>query len=298
MKKIIVILIFVYLVLAGCAGGRMFTYNGTIVPGKWLDDLEVPCTREGCKQKVKIQVYFPKDYKRGDNSRVLIALPEYDGTMSDWRVNTAIESYADSYEMVIVSPDIRRCVYATEYFPETRVRWGEISAPAWLGEELLPFLQKTFAIAGDREKTGIFGFGMGARGAFMTAAMYPRLFIAVGGLAGYYDKQSVIRNRSFTAVYGKYQDFKDRWKEKDNLITMVKSMTDFNVFIAHGNKDPFSPIGQSRLIAIRFKQLDRRKGDITMQYVEKKYKVHDWEFCRASLNQMMYFFDESLEKER
>ncbi len=298
MKKTIIIMISVYLVLAGCAGGRMFSYKGTIVPGKWVYNLEVPCTREGCQKKVKIQVYFPKDYKAGENSRVLIALPEYDGTMSDWRVNTAIESYADRYGMVIVSPDIRRCVYATEYYPETKVRWGEISAPSWLGEELVPYLKRTFAIAGNRGKTGICGFGMGARGAFMTAAMYPGLFISAGGLAGYYDKQSVIRNRSFTAVYGKYQDFKNRWKEKDNLITMVKSMTDYHVFIAHGNKDNSSPIGQSRLMAIRFKQLDRGKGDIKLQYVEKKYKVHDWEFCRSSLNQMMGFFDESLEKER
>jgi len=290
-------MILIFIVLAGCAGGRTFTYEGSIVPGKWVYDLKVPCTLEGCQQKVNIQVYFPKDYITGSNSRVLIALPEYGGNMSDWRVNTAIERYADRYGMVIVSPDIRRCVYASEYFPETKVRWGSMPASAWLGEVLVKYLRETFAIASEREKTAICGFGMGARGAFMTAAMYPRLFSAVGGLAGYYDKQSVIRNRSFTAVYGKYNDFKDRWKEKDNLIIMVKSMADYNVFIAHGNKDHFSPMGQSRLMAIRLKQLDRGKGNINLQYVEKKYKQHDWEFCRSVLDQMMHFFDETLMKE-
>ncbi len=284
------------IVLLGCTESRVFRYKGTVVPGKWIYDLKVPYNVHNSKEETGIQVYFPEGFKPGDNSRVLIALPEYTGNMSDWRVNTAIESYADRYGMVIVSPNTRRTVYETEYFPETELKWDGIPATLWIGDVLIPYLRNTFAIAHDKDKTAICGFAMGARGAFMAAARYPEYFSAIAGLAGYYDKQSLTRGRIFAFVYGKHGDHTQRWKEKDNLINMADSLKEYSIFLAHGGKDNRVPVEQSRLMAIRLKQLDRGSGTIQLHYIEKKYKVHDWAFCRSVLEDMMAFFDRSLEK--
>lgn len=260
-------------------------------PGNWIV-YNVPVS-DNSEKTVPVKIYFPKDYSK--NSRTIIALHDYDGSMNSWQNNTNIAYYANMYNFVIVCPHMPRTVYESQFFDETALRWNDMPAALWIGNILIPYLKNTAGVKIDKSSLGVCGFSIGARGALRVAELYNTTIGAAACLSGYYDMLSHTKNSMFVAVYGKYADHPERWVAVDNAIDDAKNLKDVAVFLAHGNKDSRVPMEQSFMLALKLKQLQKeQKSGYNFTFVEKKYKMHDWNFCQSVLPEMMAFFNENL----
>ncbi|MDY6934855.1 MAG: alpha/beta hydrolase-fold protein [Spirochaetota bacterium] len=289
--------IMLLIALQACAS-QQFQYKAKIISGNWLQDLKIEYVYFGEKKDVPIQIYFPKSYSKGKEYRVLICLHGYNKNMHDWETNTDIENYADTYNFILVCPDMKTTLYELRYYPETTNRWNGIPGGAWIAEKLIPFLRDQFLIALDKNKTGILGYSRGGRGSILIACNYPEIFGAAAGLSGSYDNLSMTNDELLTSLYGAYDEYSERWKKDDNILDMAVNLKETSIFIAHGTKDWRTNYEQSRLFAIRLKQLQKKNDEgYKFEYHEKKYKLHDWKFWKGMLPEMMRFFDENLNSE-
>jgi S-formylglutathione hydrolase FrmB len=191
---------------------------------------------------------------------------------------------------------MKRSIYETTYYDETTNKWSGMPGGQYFGEILISYLQKTFALAYDRNKTGIMGIGTGGRGAILMAATYPQYFSAAAGLSGDYSPEDMPHNRLLRSVYGEYRRFPERWKNDDNPLNMAENLKDVRVFLAHGGRDRRVSPTQTQIMLIRLNML-YRSDTINHRPIVQNFPslTHDWIFWRTVLPHAMAFFNEGLE---
>ena len=305
MKIKIFVLLFLFVFFISCASNSethtskktiRFTYQGDITPGTWLRNLNIAYTYEGNEYNETIQIYFHRNYKLGENSRVVFALHGWNANHLEWSSNSNISVLADRYNMVIVCPNMKRSLYETVYFSETTGKWSGMPGGKYFGEVLIPYLQKTFALVQNRNKTGIMGLSTGGRGAILMAATYPQYFAAAAGFSGDYSPEEMTSDRLLRSVYGEYRTFSERWKNYDNPLYMAENLKDTHVFLSHGGKDKVVDPSQTQIMLIRLNML-YKSGAIKHKPVVQDFQqhTHDWIYWRSILPYAMAFFNENLE---
>ena len=285
--------ILVLCVIAAGSGNSFGSgYGGKIVPGTW-NTVEVPYSGAEGTFSVKMQVYFPRKYSLGDRVPVMLLLHNYGSSMYEWGRNSAIAAQAEKYAVVLVSPDMGKTLYETEYFPETTLKWNPIPGGRWVAQVLVPYLRAQFDLALNPRQTAVAGVGYAARGAILLAESYPQLFGEAVGIGGCYDQLSMSRDQAITRVYGNYSDQSDRWKKKDNVIALAPALADTYVYLLHGDKDTVFPYQQAQLFAIRLSQLRmENKGKYNFKYSLKGYKMHEWDFWSSCLPEVMEYVNQ------
>jgi len=269
-------------------------YSDQVQPGKWLKNIQVPVSYNGETSTARIQVYFPKDYVKGKYYRTVIALHQYGDKENDWETSTSVASYANKYNMVIVCPGMGKSIYETAFYPETEYKWNIIPGGLFIGETLIKFLNDNFSVATKKEGTGIMGVTAGAHGAVLVAAKYSKKFGAAAGISGFYDQSSMQTSRMVDAVYGSYRKNPERWENDDNIIKLADNLKGVKVYIYHGARnDAFNP-GQSQLMAIKLKQLQKKDSDYNITYREGKTGGYGWLYWRGQVEPVMDFMNESL----
>ncbi len=266
--------------------------------GQWNDGVYVNYRSQGVEKSVALRIYYPKIAQGAECRRVLIALHDYNRTNKEWSDFTDIKSYADQYGFVIVCPNMGQTSYEMKFYAETVRPWDGVPGGKWVGEILVPFLQKRFRLARDRETTGILGVSNGARGSILIACSYPNIFGAAAGISGYYDTSVLTDNRILVSVYGKYSSFKSRWERDDNIIELASRLKNTRVFLAHAARDRDIPVEQSQLLGMRLRQLQKKSTNrYRLEYQENaSYHPQEWRHSRSVVGDMMRFFDKNLEK--
>jgi len=293
-KKISLIIISIIITfLSGCVTGT-FQYRGKIKNGSWLRNIKISYEFEGKKSKTRIQMYLPENYRKGASHRLVVLLHGRNGTLKDWEEKTRIEKYADEYNMVLVCPDMKNTQYETKFYPETEYRWGPMPGGRFVREVLLNYLADNFALGYEREKTAIMGVSTGARGALLAAAKGKSRFGAAAGLSGYYDPASMTNSYQIKSVYGPFEDNKDRWKNDDNIMLLAENLQNVAVYLWHGGKDYIIPRGQSMLLAMKLKHLQKRDGGYKVKYKEAKYFIHTWKHWGLALPDIMEYLNENM----
>jgi len=296
--------------------GGLEPYRGDITPGQWMRDIPLEYLDGGTVKTARIQIYFPKDYRRGVTKRTLIALHNTGSDQLEWERNSRIAGYANAQGFVVVCPGMGTTIYETSYYPETTRKWDGIPGGKWVGEVLISFIRSRFSLAMDRRHTGIMGISSGARGAILVAAKYPEIFGAAAGLSGYYDSLSMTKSSLLTAVYGDHGKFSDRWKNDDNIIEMSRSLKDTPVFIAHGKDDSHYHYEQSRLLAVRLLMhrgtllesiRDTVSDETKLEEIAKGFypfelhlirrEYHNWPFWNYMTPRMMDYFNAKLARD-
>ena len=293
MKKILILFIFFLSVsITGSAGD--IDYGSQAQPGKWLRNVMVKTEYMGETSTAKIQIYFPKSYTKGKKLRTVIALPQYADNERDWEDGAAVESLANKYNMVIVCPNMEKSVYETSYYPETKYKWNVIPGGKFVGETLIKFLNDNFSLALKKESTGIAGVIAGAHGAILTACQYPEKFGAAAGISGYYDPTSMQNSRMIEPIYGSYNKFQTRWENDDNPLKLAERLKGVHVYLFHGLKqDAYNP-GQSRVMAIKLKQLQKKSSEYSIIYKDSKNCAYGWLWWRSQIPDLMDFMNEKL----
>ncbi|PKL18010.1 MAG: hypothetical protein CVV49_08020 [Spirochaetae bacterium HGW-Spirochaetae-5] len=292
MKKIL----FLFFLSAAAALSAADTdYSSQIQPGKWLRNVIVKTEYMGETSSAKIQIYFPKSYSKGKKFRTIITLHQYDNNERDWENGASIESYANKYNMIIVSPDMGKSVYETSFYPETTHKWNVVPGGKFVGETLIKFLNDTFSLSLKKQNTGIAGIVAGAHGAILIPCHYPDKFGAAAGISGYYDPTIMQNSRMIEAVYGSYKNFQTRWENDDNPLMLADRLKGVHIYLYHGLKqDAYQP-GQSRIMAIKLKQLQKKSpDDYSVTYKDNKTGLYGWTSWRGQISDMMDFMNEKL----
>lgn len=296
MARMLAVILLVTLGTTSSLFAGSFTYKGTVTPGSWIKNIQVPYEADKAAHNAMAQIYLPKGYVNGDEKRTLIVLHGYGQNMKSWEQNSDIEGFANKYGFALVCPDMGKTLYETSYYPETTVKWAPLPGGKFVAEALIKFLRDNFNLANVREKTGILGLSTGARGAVILAAKYPDRFGAAAGLSGDYDPTIMTNDRLLISIYGPHDKFEDRWEKDASVLYHAEGLKNTPVYLSHGSKDMVVSSEQSMIMAIRLKQLQKDFGGYPIVFKEKKGKLHDWGFWAYSLSEMMGFFDEKLAK--
>ncbi|MCL1864487.1 MAG: esterase family protein [Spirochaetes bacterium] len=289
------LLLFIYFIAISqlTVSAEDIDYTNRIQPGRWLKSVTVKTEFMDESGAVNIQIYFPRSYVKGKKLRTIIALHQYDGNERDWE-SSGVESFADKYNMVIVCPAMKRSVYEDSFYAETTYRWNVIPGSKFLGETLIKFLNGNFSLALKRESTGIMGVEAGAHGAILTPCYYPNRFKAAAGISGYYDPTAMQNSKMIEAVYGSYKIFQDRWDNDASPLKLAEKLKGVNVFLYHGLKyDSYQP-EQSRVMAIKIKQLQKKSPDYSITYKESKNGSKGWINWKYQVSDIMSFMNENL----
>ena len=262
--------------------------SGEIKPGRWLKNILV--------SNVKIQIYFPAGYTHGKKYRTIIALHSYDSNEREFEKNASLESLANRYNFVIVTPSMRKSVYEASYYPETVYKWNGLPGGKFIGETLIKFLNDNFNLASNRESTGIMGVTVGAHGAIKTAAIYHKRFNAAAGISGFYDPTTIQSGKIIEAVYGSYKSHPERWENECSPIALAEKLADVHVFLYHGTRNDAFNAGQSRMMAIRLRSLQRTSasGSFNVTYRENKNGYQGWTYWKRHIPEIMEFMDQNL----
>jgi S-formylglutathione hydrolase FrmB len=292
MKRMLLVLIY-FFAISQTIYTEDIGYTNKIQSGKWLRNIVVKTEFMGETSTVNIQIYFPKDYVKGEKFRTIIALHQYSVTERDWE-SSGVESFANKYNMVIVCPAMKRSVYEDSFYPETTYKWNVIPGSKFLGETLIKFLGSNFSLALKRESTGIMGVEAGAYGALLTSCYYPNRFKAAAGISGYYDPTAMQNSKMLELVYGDYKNFQVRWENDASPLKLAERLKGVHVFLYHGLKyDVYQP-EQSRVMAIKIKQLQKKSSDYFITYHESKHGSKGWIHWSSQVSDIMSFMNENL----
>lgn len=294
MKKFIILLFVSYLFSLPGSSAEYADLSKVIQPGKWLRNIHVKTEFEGDASYAIVQIFFPKDYTKNKNYKTLIALHQYGANEKDWEANASIEFFANKYRFVIVCPRMDKSLYETAYYPETLYKWNVIPGGKYVGETLIKFLSDNFALARNRESTGIIGVTVGAHGAVLIAAKYPDKFGACAGISGYYDVISMQNSHMIESIYGSYKNNPQRWENDDNPLKIAENLKGIHVYLYHGIRSDAFQTAQSQIMAIKIKQLEKKSPGYNIIYKDNKNGYYGWLYWKGQLPQIMEFMDYNL----
>lgn len=294
MKKTIALLMITLLAVSAGVKAQEPDYMSQVQPGKWLKNIQVPIVTETETSTAKIQIFFPKDYVKGKYHRTVIALHTYGERENEWETNSSIASLANKYNLVVVCPAMNKSLCETTFYPDVEYRWNIIPGGKYIGETLIRFLNDKFSLATKKSGTGIMGVTAGARGALLVSAAYSDRFAAAAGISGFYDQSTMQTSRMIESVYGSYRKNPQRWENEDNILKNAEKLKGVSVFIYHGERnDAFNPI-QSKLMAIRLKQLEKKDSGYSIAYKEGKTGGYGWLYWKGQVEPVMDFMNEKL----
>ncbi|NMC38048.1 MAG: esterase family protein [Bacteroidales bacterium] len=145
--------------------------------GKVMDNLSMPS--KILKMDRKFAVYLPPDYETSQRSYpVLYLLHGYGDDQTGWVQFGEVQHIADkainegkATSMIIVMPDANtgKVGYVNDFRGEWRYE-------DFFFGELMPFVEKTYRIKGEKDYRAIAGLSMGGEGTFIYALHHPELF--------------------------------------------------------------------------------------------------------------------------
>lgn len=262
-----------------------------LAKGAWAKSVKVTGELDGKSQTAGLLVYFPagyaetsKDAASAKRYPLVIALHGWNHTPEMFRDKGKLERWADQYGVVVAVPAMGKTVYETAFYPESKKAWGAIPGTRWVGEVILPYLRKSYAVLGDRAHTAVIGYSTGGRGAVLLAEAYPE-FAFAGSASGTFDLMRLDPKdgeyKIHAVIYGPRDKFKDRW-ELDNCITPARlhALDGTAIYAVHSGQDKV--VQPDQLEALR-KALDERaatrKNVPEVQIaLQPEGGAHDWPY--------------------
>lgn len=139
-------------------------------------------------QDTSFHVILPQDGRRyiwNENPKTLILLHGLSDSAGTWVRRTAIERYAERYNLAVLMPEVQRSWY------QDMVRGAK--AYTYITDEVLTVAEKMFHLSTKREDVLIAGLSMGGYGALRCALSRPDRFGYCGAFSGAYDLEEMYR---------------------------------------------------------------------------------------------------------
>jgi S-formylglutathione hydrolase FrmB len=264
--------------------------------GRWLPFRQIDGAREGKRVTGRLLVYLPRGYTPSRAHRLVIALHGWGSPVNDWRAASGIAWLADRHGTVVACPEMGRTVYETSYYPGR----PRLAAPTprwpgahWIGQVVLPYVRKHFAVGAERKHTAILGYSTGGRGAVLVAQHYPE-FQLVAGLSGTYDltllRPGTGEHRIHEVVYGPLAAHRDRWL-LDNPVssTLLPRLKPSTVYLGHGQQDLVVPSSQTTALVTALATVG-----VSPELRLDPRAAHDWTYWKAELVRVFALLDRTL----
>jgi enterochelin esterase-like enzyme len=263
-----------------------FSQKGTV-----LDELTM--TSKILKSERKFAIYLPPDYDSSKRSYPVLYLLHGGGDdQTGWvqfgevlHITDKAISEGKATPMIIVMPDAN--TGKRGYF-----NMGDWRYEDFFFEELMPYVESTYRIKGEKRFRAIAGLSMGGGGSFMYALHHPELFssscplsASVGSLT--LDK---LKERLKERGISLSEEQVKAYFENHNAISLVESMPAEEVksvrwFIDCGDDD-FLYEGNSLI------HIAMRKKDIPHEY-RVRNGGHSWTYWRESLPVVLEFVSDA-----
>lgn len=257
--------------------------------GKVYDNLSI--TSKILKSERKFAIYLPPDYETSQRSYpVLYLLHGAGDDQTGWVQFGEVLRIADksieegkATPMIIVMPDAdtgRRGYFNS---PDGTWRYED-----FFFEELMPYVEKTYRIKGEKRYRAVAGLSMGGGGSFMYALHHPELFSSACPLSAYVGPLSLEDFKRWLTPEEKAIDEAKltQYMARHNAISLIESMPKEEVnavrwYIDCGDDD-FLYEGNSLL------HIAMKKKEINHEYRVRE-GAHNWTYWRDSLPVVLEF---------
>jgi S-formylglutathione hydrolase FrmB len=219
----------------------------------------------------------------GRRHPLVVALHGWGHTPVKLRDEGGLGPLADRVGAVVVVPAMVKSVYESAFYPEGRATGAPAPGLRWVGEVVVPWARRSYAVADTRDQTALIGYSTGGRGAVLVAERYPDLVAFAASLSGTYDLMalppSLGEHKIHARVFGARARFAERWR-KDDVVT-ADNLTRLEgrvwLFIGHGAADRVVPVDQ----------VDRLRAALAKRPVRVTWTVreglgHDWDYWRSA----------------
>ena len=168
-------------------------------------------------KEIKNVVILPDRYDKSQKSfAVLYLLHGAYGSYKSWPTNmSAVNDYADKYNMIVVCPDGGR----TSWYFDSPVD-NQMKYETYITSELIAEIDKTYNTRQDSAGRAITGLSMGGHGAFYLAFKHQDIWGAAGSTSGGVDIRPFPNGWDLPLRLGSYTEFPQNW-EKNSVINMV-----------------------------------------------------------------------------
>ena len=258
--------------------------------GKVFDNLTM--NSEVLQMERKYAMYLPPDYETSQRSYPVLYLLHGGGDdQTGWVQFGEVLRIADqailsgkATPMIIVMPDAN-----TGKRGYTNDPAGEWRYEDFFFEELMPYVEKTYRIKGQKRYRAVAGLSMGGGGTYYYALHRPNLFASACPLSAGARKwnkeeaQKYLERHDITDITKKQMD---EWMEKYNIHGMIKDMPEdqkkaIRWYIDCGDDD-FLYEGNSLV------HIAMRKQEIPHEFRIRDGK-HNWTYWRESLPEVLNF---------
>ncbi|HPE58380.1 MAG TPA: alpha/beta hydrolase-fold protein [Bacteroidales bacterium] len=226
-------------------------------------------------------VYLPKSYSTNPEKKypVLYLLHGGGGSHTDWPKLANLEGVAnqvidanEACEMIIVCPEAGKTFM--NYFNNPDWRYED-----YFFEEMIPYIESTYRVIGDKEHRAIAGLSMGGQGTVVYASHHPELFCAAYAMSGYLYSMNLPFIDPNDPVMQKVQ----KLVEDNNCIKYlnnasadkVEQMKTLSWFIDCGDDDFTFDLNMEFIAAMREKQIPYQ--------LRVRDGGHTWEYWHSAL---------------
>ena len=231
--------------------------------------------------EVEITVYFPEN----DISGTVLMLPGWNFSMNKTCENSSFCKKALDKGYVLICPEMKKSLYATEIFPETRKDWAVYPQLKFIIDTLIPFFQNKFKLMKKGERNFIYGISTGARGGALILENTDSVFKSGALLSGDYDQVKMRKDNLMNGYYGYYNEFKNRWEGADNPLRNISKLKS-SLYIGHGKQDKVVPSNQS----LQFYNSLKNSG-LKIVFSFKENYGHDYVYWESETSAILLFFD-------
>lgn len=247
------------------------------------------------KSERKYAIYLPPDYEHSQRSYpVLYLLHGATDNHTGWVQFGEVRRIADeaikngtATPMIIVMPDAD--TGRMGYFNSIDGKWRYED---FFFEELMPHVEKTYRIKGEKRYRAVAGLSMGGGGTFMYAMRHPELFSSACPLSAYVGALNLEGMRRWMSEdEKKLSDEKlEAYRQNHNALELMKQKTKEELnsvrwFIDCGDDD-FLFEGNSLI------HIAMTKAEIKHEY-RVRDGAHNWTYWRASLPVVLTFVSDA-----
>jgi S-formylglutathione hydrolase FrmB len=160
------------------------------------------------KRNYKAVVVTPNEYKScNDRFSVIYLLHGYSGDYSTWSRTIPLESYSDTYHLIIVCPDGD----FSSWYINSPVKQNS-KFETFIANEVVAFVDSAFRTWHEANGRAIIGSSMGGHGAVTLLARHPEVYCGAGSISGIMDLTEFPREWDITTILGDCQANLDLWK--------------------------------------------------------------------------------------
>ncbi len=241
------------------------------------ENTPIPCK----KNQVAVDIFIPEK----KSISTILVLNGWNFPRDDWQKKTSILKQADENSYTLIFPEMGKTIYESEFFIETKTKYFIEPGGKWCKEKLIPSLNQIgFLIEGNMNF--VMGLSTGGRGAVILALNSPKIFKKVASISGDFDQSILPNDKLMINIYGKMDEFPNRWKEIDNPFHSSKNWN-LPIYLGHGKKDKIVPFSQSENF---HKELKKLHPNLKIIFHESENDGHDYKYWESEVKPIFDFF--------